>query len=143
MATDADSKREWLATVYQTAIADTRWAKEQGWRATQWSLAMFGGLLALYKYPFQRAPVWPFAIMSLLLAMLFTYYIINLHGFAVKSRSRNDEIKRSMPEPVREILGGRDADPNHVKFLIAQIVVIWLAFALCSAGLSWIHGNPT
>ena len=142
MTVDDNAEREWLAAVYDTAISDTRWAKEQGWRATEWSLVLSGGVLALYRYPFHTAPVWIFVLISAALATLFNYYLCRLHVFAKKSRSRNDAIKKLMPEKVQYIVGNRGSDPNHVGFLVVQIIVIWCSFGLVVAGLNWIHAKP-
>lgn len=140
---DSDAERAWFLTVYELAVADTRWAKEQSWRVVQWLFALFGAVLTLYRYPFARAEPWSFAVIVLTLGAVSAFYLWQLHAFAASARVKSSKIDQSMPSGVRKILGERGRDPSHTTLLVVQLAALVLSCVLTIKGLWWIHaGRP-
>lgn len=159
--------QSWVLAIYGSAITDIRWAKEQSWKVVQWSFALFGGIIALYRFPFAnlKRPSWlVFPALAIGAAAGTIFYLLDLHRFAKESRHKTDRAEDEAPriahvvlgepereepveadalEQVKKRLGNRKKrDRNHRCILGVQIAVVVLSAILTVWGLSGIHALP-
>ena len=110
---------EWVKMWYQLAHSDIRWAKEQGWRALQWTIVLLVALVVAAKQ-IESMPRWAFVILILLVGFIALWYQLDLHQFAKRSRDFANKLRENIPLPVPE----RKADPNHWVYLFIRIIAI-------------------
>lgn len=97
----------WLRTLYQLTHSDTRWAKEQGWRVVNWTLLLFGALLAIAKWLAPDFSLSAFVIANLFLLAVGIYYLVNLHCWALSNRKSAEQLEAQIPEDVASLLDRR------------------------------------
>lgn len=124
-----DSEPSWLQTFYKISQSETRWAKEQGWRVVNWTLALFGALLAIQRFLFPNVAWFVFALIGLGVLLIAFFYLKNLHSYAATTRGNADRIEKKIGN-VSEILERASNKDNHCIYLVIQVVVVLVAFAL-------------
>ncbi len=76
---------EWEKLQYQNSISDIRWAKEQSWKAIQWIILLFAAISGLaLKLKNEKVLI---EILSIFVAGIACYYLIDLYNFARKTRN--------------------------------------------------------
>jgi hypothetical protein len=117
-----DPPDDWVKIWYQTAHSDIRWAKEQGWRALQWTVVLLAGLVAAARQ-IGSIPQQVFLILIFTVAAFAIFYQADLHKFAKHSRSITEGVLKKVPGR-KENLPKRKFDPDHRLYLIVRIAVI-------------------
>jgi hypothetical protein len=129
----------WLRTLYQLAHANINWDKEQGWRVVGWSLALLGGLIAIYRSPLSKSHVWPFAVLVAVLVIVAIWYLARLNKAAQLARATAVRIESTLPHEILP-LGERSTAGAQRIFLILQVLLLVVAGILTVIALVRIHG---
>lgn len=124
-----DSETSWLQTFYKISQSETRWAKEQGWRVVNWTLTLFGALLAIQGFLFPNIPWFVFPIIGFGVLLIAFFYLGKLHFYAATTRGNADRIEKKIGN-VSEILERTSNKDNHCIYLVIQVVVVLVACAL-------------
>lgn len=119
----------WLRTFYQVAHSDTRWAKEQGWRAVKWTVLLFGAALGIQKYLTSNVPSIVFPLIDIAVLSVAILYLRDLHHWMVSTSRTTDKIEAQI-HPISSILERHRSNHNHLSFLVVQYAVIIIAFVL-------------
>lgn len=120
----------WLRTLYQLTHSDTRWAKEQGWRVVNWTLLLFGALLAIAKWPAPYFSLCAFVIANLFLLAVGIYYLLDLHCWTQSNRKSAEQLEAQIPEDVLSLLDRRAPGEKHLPYLLIQVGIVFVAFIL-------------
>ncbi|MEK7815586.1 MAG: hypothetical protein AAB294_02060 [Pseudomonadota bacterium] len=123
----------WLRTLYQLTHSDTRWAKEQGWRVVNWTLLLFGALLAIAHLLAPHFSLCAFVIAGLFLLAVGIYYLVGLHCWALSNRRSAEQLEAQIPKDVVSLLDRRAPGEKHLPYLLVQVGIVTVAFVLVLA----------
>lgn len=130
-----EERDEWERLRYSGAFSDLRWAKEQGWRVTQWTVALVGAI-----YWLSKVVDGPFELFVALLAgtvVVSVSFLISLQGFAISRRA--DLRKYDAHDRYKsKVLDLPDKENNHpvlfgVRIAVVVATAVLVAWAVCSA----------
>lgn len=146
MANDTESKSDWHKIWFQHAHSDSRWAKEQGWKVSQWTVVLIAGLVAAGRQ-LTTVPVEVWFMALVLIEAFAIWYLLDLHRFGKTSRDTSERLLKK-PDELKawreDLLPKREKDPHHYTHLVARIVVV-VAAGVIGAAVVWAayHTTPT
>jgi len=118
----------WLRTLYQIAHSDTRWAKEQGWRVVNWTLLLFGALLAIAHLLMPHFSIIAFVIAGVFVLAVGICYLVDLHRWALRTRGNAERLEAQIPEDIASLLDRRAPGEKHLPYLLVQLGIVTVAF---------------
>lgn len=127
-AKEDGERGSWLRTLYETAHAEIRWSKEQGWRVVNWALVLFGGLIAVAKL-LQPTPWYYFAAFALLVLLAAFFFVDELHDSAALARGNADGIEKQIPGAAEFLRRGGESQDHRFYFYV-QLVILAMGFLL-------------
>ena len=138
---DPPEAAEWDRLRYGEALSDLRWAKDQGWRATNWTVALLGGVFFWASRELPGAPACLYTVLVVLIAAPALWWLLTLHDSALATREYLARLDEHYP---REVSGPRRSlsdrvDRNGSYLLGAQFVVVLLTAGLVVWGI-WASG---
>jgi len=134
---------EWL-TYYRILVDDIRFAKQQQWRLTYYTLLLLAAIIAISRHlePELSATIVLF-IIALALATAGTYYLERFQKDLIRYRSDVAKIRQEkFPPDLGNIAAYKPAekDPAYYRdFLILLIIVIWVGLFLVGWAIKFWH----
>lgn len=133
---NSGERGSWLRTFYETAQAEIRWSKEQGWRVVNWALVLFGGLIAVARI-LEPVPWYYFAALALLVLLAAFFFVDDLHDSAALARDNAGRIEREIPG-VAELLR-HDGGGDHRLHFYVQLIILAMGFLLVLLVLAFLQ----
>ena len=135
----------WRIAKYHEILTDIRWAKEHMSRVVQWTVLLQAALIAVSKSISAISP-WLYGALSIGVASTAIWWLIDLHRFGRNTRSRLDELLKTMTPQSQE----SKFDRNHSRYLMVDILVVVFStfiaaygiFSLSALGRSCMGGGP-
>lgn len=134
---DNGESRSWLPKLYEIAHAEIRWAKELGWRVVNWTLVLFGGLIAVAKL-LQPTPWYYFAALALVVLLAAYFFVDDLHESAASARGNAERIEKRIPGAA-EFLQVHGGNADHRFHFYVQLVILAMGFLLAILVLAFLR----
>jgi hypothetical protein len=106
---------EYLRLAYQSALEDIRFFKKQQWMVTNYTILIYGSMIAVSKLTKSIGNEWLTCIAGAIGVLSFLL-IIQLHCSTEKARNRINEVKKAVGEQEKDrkdlvtILFGKETD---------------------------------
>ena len=136
--TDSDRPRaqisdEYVRLAYQSALEDIRFFKKQQWIVTNYTLLIYGAILAVSKAIVATQDEW-FVYVLGIVGLLSLLLIVQLQCSTARARCRKDAIRARISEDLQKLLFGRPPG-RCIQFLDHYGVMGLLSIVVIGGGL--------
>ena len=139
MSTDPDQQSdknadEYIRLAYQSALEDIRFFKRQQWIVTNYTVLIYGAIIAVSSRVVKSAWNELFTYITGIIALLSLLLIIRLQSSTQKARNRKDAVKERIPKDMTNLLFGEPAS-RCAEFLDQYSVVGLLAIVIIGGSI--------
>jgi len=124
---------EYIRLAYQAALEDMRFFKRQQWIVTNYTVLIYGAIIAVSRVIKSAGNEW-FTYITGIIALLSFLLIIQLHCSTQKARNRRNAIKERIPKDMTNLLFG-GATGRCAEFLDQYSVVGLLAIVIIGGSI--------
>ena len=134
MSTDPNQRSdkmtdEYIRLAYQSALEDIRFFKRQQWIVTNYTVLIYGAIIAVSRIVKSAGNHW-FTYIAGIVALLSLLLIIQLQCSTQKARNRKNAVQESIPKDLTNLLFGEPAsrcteffDQYSVVGLLAIVII--------------------
>ncbi len=124
---------EYIRLAYQSALEDIRFFKKQQWIVTNYTILIYGAIIAVSRFVKSAGNEW-LTYIIVIIALLSLSLIIQLQCSTQKARTRRNAAKERIPQNLTNILFGEPAS-RCVDFLDQYSVLCLLAIVIIGGSL--------
>ena len=124
---------EYIRLAYQSALEDIRFFKRQQWIVTNYTVLIYGAIIAVSRVIKSAGNEW-FTYITGIIALLSLLLIIQLQSSTQKARNRKDAVKERIPKDMTNLLFGEPAS-RCAEFLDQYSVVGLLAIVIIGGSI--------
>jgi len=138
MSTDPDQQSdknadEYIRLAYQSALEDIRFFKRQQWIVTNYTVLIYGAIIAVSRVVKSAGNEW-FTYITGIIALLSLLLIIQIQRSTQKARNRKNAVKERIPKDITNLLFGEPASQG-AEFLDQYSVVGLLAIVIIGGSI--------
>jgi len=124
---------EYIRLAYQSALEDIRFFKRQQWIVTNYTVLIYGAIIAVSRVVKSAGNEW-FTYITGIIALLSLLLIIQLQCSTQKARNRKNAIEEMIPKDMTNLLLGEPAS-RCAEFLDQYSVVGLLAIVIIGGSI--------
>jgi len=124
---------EYIRLAYQSALEDIRFFKRQQWIVTNYTVLIYGAIIAVSRVVKSAGNEW-FTYITGIIALLSLLLIIQLQCSTQKARNRKNAIEERIPKDMTNLLLGEPAS-RCAEFLDQYSVVGLLAIVIIGGSI--------
>jgi uncharacterized membrane protein len=124
---------EYIKLAYQSALEDIRFFKRQQWIVTNYTVLIYGAIIAVSSVVKSAGNEW-FTYITGIIALLSLLLIIQLQCSTQKARNRKNAVKERIPKDLTHLLFGEPAS-RCAEFLDQYSVVGLLAIVIIGGSI--------
>jgi len=124
---------EYIRLAYQSASEDIRFFKRQQWIVTNYTVLIYGAIIAVSRVVKSAGSEW-FTYITGIIALLSLLQIIQLQCSTQKARNRKNAVKERIPKEITNLLFGEPAS-RCVEFLDQYSVLGLLAIVIIGGSI--------
>jgi len=129
----AKTSDEYIGLAYQSALEDIRFFKGQQWTVTNYTLLIYGAIIAVSTTVKSAQKEW-FTYIAGIVALLSLLLIIQLQCSTQKARNRKNAVQERIPKDLTNLLFGEPAG-GCTEFLDQYSVVCLLAIVIIGGSI--------
>ncbi len=134
----AHNADEYIRLAYQSALEDIRFFKRQQWIVTNYTLLIYGAIIAVSKVVKPAGNEWLTYILCIIACLFSFFLIIQLHCSTQKARKRRDATEERIPQNLKNLLFGEKAN-QCIDFLDQYSVLSLLLTVIIGGGILSIY----
>jgi len=124
---------EYIRLAYQSALEDIRFFKRQQWVVTNYTVLIYGAIIAVSRIIKSAGSEW-FIYITGIIALLSLLLVIQLQCSTQKARDRKNAVKKEIPQNMINLLFGEQAG-RCTDFLDQYSVIALLAIVIIGGSI--------
>jgi hypothetical protein len=134
-------KDEYIKLAYQSVLEDIRFFKRQQWKITNYTLVIFGAIIAVNRYEYMWEKVSSSTIFGFIIGaitVLSVFLISSLECSLRKVRNRKKEVRKVIPSEMDKLLFG-DHSSRFSEIVDQYGVLVLLLIVIVGGGILSIY----